>query len=169
MRQLPQPQGEIPDDVRKRLENLDRLIKATEYLPKTEANLKGRVDLIRMREEYLRRQGLSGQMTTIPQPMPSRRSAYVARRQMPNLPSLDKLMTPGFNPDQPLLSDSARGLEMPQRTASSPITFTINVTVNGNANADEVRHGIEQALPSIEEMARRFDMVKHEAARRSFT
>lgn len=167
MRQLPQPQGEIPDDVRKRLERFDRLIEIAEHLPiETEAQ-KAKANLIRMREEYLRRQGLSGQMTTIPQPQ-TRRSAYVARRQMPNLPPLDKLMTPGFNPDQPLLSDSARGLEMPQRNSSSPITFTINVTVNGNANADEVRHGVEQAIPQLESFARQFDILKHEAARRSF-
>ena len=208
---LPQPQGEMSEEVRKKVANLDRLIKAADYLPDTESNRRGKADLIRMREEYLRQQGYGGgRMSTVPQPQPStaRRSAYVARSRQSQVPMIT---APPFNPDRPgysrtgmptnellkylppqksrlpdlplmtppfaptnqrgalegLSSGLGLGRQMSFGSSGSP-TFTINVTVNGNANADDVKRGVEQAIPQLESFARQLDMFKHEAARRSF-
>ena len=130
-------------------------------------------------------------MSTVPQPQ-ARRSAYVARSRQPQAPLIT---APPFNPDSPLTqsrnsspplittppfaptnqrgaleglsSGLGLGRQMSFGSSGSP-TFTINVTVNGNANADDVRRGVEQAIPQLESFARQLDMFKHEAARRSF-
>ena len=215
--ELPQPKGEMSDDVRKRLENLDRLIKAADYLPDAAKAQQTKAELIQMREYLLRKNGLSVEQTR----STSRRSAYMPRPNtmprshrhainstsgaMSSRNSFPLITTPGFNPDVPLPTSTTATrqqnnsfseltgwlsgkiesvlptgtggligglleniLPQSQQSSSGAPTFTINVTVNGNANADEVQRGVEQAIPSLEEFSRRYDMLMHENARRSF-
>ena len=65
--------------------------------------------------------------------------------------------------DLPVLNSKSAG-------GSAPTEFhvTINVTVNGNADENAVRRGVEQAIPSLDDWARNFAAFKHDEARRSF-
>ena len=56
----------------------------------------------------------------------------------------------------------------PQPTASyeaAPINFTINVTVNGNADEQTVKRGVEQALPTVRNFADELRYYEHERRR----
>ncbi|MBR1645187.1 MAG: phage tail tape measure protein [Selenomonadaceae bacterium] len=61
-------------------------------------------------------------------------------------------------------------LPQAQSSNSEPSTFnfTINVTVNGNADENTIQRGVEAAIPSLDEWSRNFDAHRHEEARRSF-
>lgn len=85
---------------------------------------------------------------------------------------IPQIMTPPQNNSGGLFGDLlGKIFDRPQNTeTSSPtINLTLNLTINGNADAGEVRRGVEESVPTMRRGLREeFELLKREQARRSF-